>query len=654
MRLQKLVLKNFKGLRDFKFFPMGDDASIYGDNGTGKTTVMDAFVWLLTDKDSLNSANFGIKTLAGGAPISNIEHEVEGVFDVDGREITLRKVFSEKFTKKRGSAQADFTGHTTDYFVNGVPVKLKGFQEKIAEIARPELFRLLTSPRYVNEEMKWDQRRRLLIEVCGDVSDADVIATNPGEFARIPAWTDKKTVDEYRQEIAYRKTGINKELTAIPVRIDELSKTLPAGDHVGDTNKLIADKAALESSLAVLRNELSMIESGGAVGIKKKEILDLQNQIQALEAAHKKAVEAVMDKRLAAEREAEGVAFTAKQKALGISSDIGQVDIEIKALTSAVEALRKKWHEENGKVFTPPEVSATCPTCGQSIPESQIEETIKTAQADFNRIKAGLLESIQRSGKEHSEKLSAVNAREAELIKSLKEQDARSTLAKEAHLKTIKALTEPAGIPEPGEIYSLKAKALRLDAELGELAIGGHDAAAEVYAQIEAATVSIDTINKALAEIETAGKTRERITELMADEKRLAGEYEQLEADLHILEEFTRAKCGMLTDRINSKFKITRWKLFEEQINGGLKDCCIATVGGVPYGDLNNAARINAGLDCINALSAYHGVSLPVFIDNAESIVETLQASGQMIRLVVSAADKTLRVVCHEAGQKAA
>lgn len=652
MRLQKLTLKNFKGIREFTFSPIGEDASIYGDNGTGKTTVMDAFVWLLTDKDSLNSAQFGIKTLAGGQPISNIDHEVEGVFDVDGREITLRKVFSEKWTKRRGSATPDFSGHTTDYFVNGVPAKLKGFQEKIAEIARPELFRLLTSPRYVNEEMKWDQRRKLLIEVCGDVSDSDVIATS-AEFARIPAMLGgNKTADEYRQEIAYRKTGINKELQTIPVRIDELSKSLPT--QTLDPGPLVTEKSGIESRLAVLRNELSMIESGGAIGIKKKELLDLQNQIQEIEAAHKKEVEAVMAKRRAASREAEEALTTAQKKALEISAGIKAVGIEINALTAAVEALRKKWHEENQKVFTPPEVACTCPTCGQAIPESQIEETIKTAKADFNRVKAGLLENIQTSGKEHAEKLAAAKAREDELLKSLKEQSARVTLAEEAHLKAKKAMAEPAGIPAPAELEAIIEKANRIDAELGELAIGGHDASAEVYAQIEAATVSIDTINGKLAEIEAAKKSMARIDELAAQEKALAKEFEELEADLYLLEEFTRAKCNMLTERINSKFKITRWKLFSDQINGGISDTCIATVDGVPYGDLNNASRINCGIDIINALSEYHGISLPLFIDNAESIVETLPTAGQMIRLVVSEKDKALRVESIAAGQKAA
>lgn len=653
MRLQKLTLKNFKGIRDFSFSPGGEDAAIFGDNATGKTSVMDGFVWLLTDKDSLNSANFGIKTLADGVPVSNIDHEVEGVFDVDGREVTLRKVFSEKWTKRRGSASPDFSGHTTDYFVNGVPVKLKGFNEKIAEIARPELFRLLTSPRYVNEEMKWDARRKLLIEVCGDVSDADVIATS-AEFARIPAMLGggKKTADEYRQEIAYRKQGINKELSAIPVRIDELTKmpTQPL-----DPGPLSKEKSAVESRLAVLRNELSMIESGGAAGIKKKELLDLQNQIREMEAAHKKAIEAVMEKRRGAERAAEGAAFLAKKKALEISAEIKQADIAIKALTAAIEALREKWFEENKKAFVAPDVSGSCPTCGQSIPESQIADTIKTAQAEFNRIKADALGCIQAAGKEHAEKLASAQTKMGALIKDLQAQEVRANLAEDNYIKAKEALAAPAGIPAPGDLDILTEKANAIDAELGELAIGGHDAAAEVYAQISDLELELNGLRAKQADIDAAAKTRERIAELAKQEKTLAKEFEALEADLHILEEFTRAKCGMLTERINGKFKITRWKLFEEQINSGIRDVCIAMVDGVPYPDLNSAMKTRCGADIVRTLQNHYSFYPAVWFDNKESVVGPIEMDCQVINLIVSENDKSLRVVMEkQVAEKAA
>src|SRR5690606_7377882 len=125
VRLQRLKLRNFKGIREFTLEANGSDVTIYGDNGAGKTSLVDAFMWLLFDKDSQNRKDFQIKTLdADGEPIHNLEHEVEAALELDdGRQVTLRKVYKEKWTRKRGSAVAEFTGHTVDHYIDGVPTK---------------------------------------------------------------------------------------------------------------------------------------------------------------------------------------------------------------------------------------------------------------------------------------------------------------------------------------------------------------------------------------------------------------------------------------------------------------------------------------------------------------------------------------------------
>src|SRR5690606_571202 len=135
-----------------------------------------------------------------------------------------------------------------------------------------------------------------------------------------------------------------------------------------------------------------------------------------------------------------------------------------------------------------------------------------------------------------------------------------------------------------------------------------------------------------------------RIEELREQEKVLAVEFERLERELFLLDEFTRAKVDLLENRINSKFRLARFKLFKEQLNGGLEETCEVMVEGVPYNSLNNAARHNVGLDIIATLSEHYGIAAPIFLDNAESITRPLETPGQQIRLIVSANDKTLRV----------
>lgn len=172
MKLNRLTLRNFKGCRDLTLDFQGRDTSIYGANGTGKTSIADAFSWLLFGKDSKDQANFDIKTLdENNNPLPGLDHEVEAEMDMGDRTITLKKSYKEVWTKKRGEAAKTFTGHTTDHFLNGVPVQKKEYDAAIADIAPESLFKLLTNPRYFNDQLHWQDRRKMLLDVCGDVSD---------------------------------------------------------------------------------------------------------------------------------------------------------------------------------------------------------------------------------------------------------------------------------------------------------------------------------------------------------------------------------------------------------------------------------------------------------------------------------------------------
>src|SRR5690554_3252932 len=227
IKLFRLSLRNFKGIRDFTLDAQGDNVNIYDDNAVGKTTLFDGWNWLLFDKDSENKKGFEIKTLnTDGSPIHNLDHEVEGTLVIDGKTVVLKKVYREKWTKKRGAVRAEFTGHTTEYFIDGVPVKKSEYEQFVSEIADEKLFRLLTDPRYFNEVMKWQDRRKILLEVCGDISDADVIASKP-ELAELPDILNGRTIEQHRKVVLARRKEINNELERIPVRIDEAERSKP-------------------------------------------------------------------------------------------------------------------------------------------------------------------------------------------------------------------------------------------------------------------------------------------------------------------------------------------------------------------------------------------------------------------------------------------
>lgn len=227
MKLNKLTLRNFKGIRDFALDTGGESLSIFSDNGMGKTTIADAWFWLLFGKDSLNRSDFEIKTLGeDGQPIHGLEHEVEGVLDIKGKSLVLKKVYSEIWTKTRGSATKEFTGNTTDHYVDGVPVKKGIYEATIAGIVAEDAFKLLTNPRYFNEVLHWQERRELLTKVCGDVSDEDVI-TSDSKLNRLPDILQGKSLEDHRKIIKARMTKLNEEIDKIPIRIDEISRSLP-------------------------------------------------------------------------------------------------------------------------------------------------------------------------------------------------------------------------------------------------------------------------------------------------------------------------------------------------------------------------------------------------------------------------------------------
>ena len=180
--------------------------------------------------------------------------------------------------------------------------------------------------------------------------------------------------------------------------------------------------------------------------------------------------------------------------------------------------------------------------------------------------------------------------------------------------------------------------------KISEKKEGSGEAVAECQAEIAKIEDRIEELQKEELQIEANTRIDVRITELKGQERKLSAEYEKLEKELYLTEQFIRTKVAMLEDKINSKFKIAQWKLFDEQINEGLKECCVVTVDGVPYPSMNNAARIQSGIDIIKTLSEHYDKILPIWLDNAEAVTNIPDTKAQQIRLVVSLKDKTLRI----------
>ena len=631
IKINKLTLQNFKGIKFLEINADGENLNIYGDNATGKTTVFDAFTWLLFGKDSLGRSDFGIKTQdENGNAIHYLDHSVECELAVDNSILTLKKVYAEKWTKKRGSAEAEFSGHETKYFANEVPTTKKEYEQKIADIIDENLFKIITNPLYFNEHMKWQDRRAILLNLCNHLSDEELIARSE-EFAPLLTELKGRTVQEYSKIVKSQQTAINDELKVIPQRISEASLAIPV--TVAEVDE--TERAIIQQKVDDLNDEILSIRSGAGS-------TDGESELRALK-AKKNLIETSRCDVSALDNDLFEVNIKIRNTERKISScrqEIATLNYHIEDYTKKADSLRQEWHEVSAKQYTDSEM---CPTCGQKLPDEQIAN----AKAKFNTDRAEKLDAITEKGKQAKaeiERMERLRIEEAEKIDNLQKESNKYTAEVDRLTKAIETAKAEFDKIKHEELAQLNERI----AEAVKMALNStDDVQSKIYPiqeQINAEKAKLAEIDKAIAEREIAEKQKKRIAELEAEEKRLAGEYANLDAIAFLIDKFTKYKVDLLGEEINSHFKYARFKLFVEQINMGISECCEATVNGVPYSDLNTAARINAGLDIINTLSSVKGKTAPIFLDNRESCTSILPTQSQVINLFVSASDKKLRI----------
>src|SRR5690625_2994796 len=392
IQLIRLELTNFKRIKHFILDADGENIRVYGDNATGKTSLFDAFVWLLFDKDSQNKKDFEIKTLINGKVQHKLNHEVEAFFLVDNKELALKKVFSEKWTKKRGSVTKEFTGHTTDYFIDGVPSKKKEYTETVASLVEEEIFKLLTSPSYFNEQMHWKDRRNLLLEIAGDVSDEEVIAADK-KLVKLSDIIVNRSIDDHKKVIAAKRKEINQELDRIPIRIDEIHRGLPDVSGL-DQLDLQAEIDSLSNQIEEKQQRINDIKSGGEVSKLRTQINDIDLEISNLRNEHKQQEQQAIYSLKAKLQEEQSNIGILQSKVGSHENRISMNNSNIKNLETRMNDLRNQWKEQNDLEFDH-ESNCKCPTCEQELPQEQVTEIA----TKFNLEKANKLESINAEGR---------------------------------------------------------------------------------------------------------------------------------------------------------------------------------------------------------------------------------------------------------------
>lgn len=638
IEIKKLILENFKGSGKQRTYDLGNITKIFGPNASGKTTIADAFWWLLFDKDSLGNSKFNIRPLdKEGNRIDNVEIVVLAVLGIDGREIEFKKTQKQKWVKKRGSAVAELQGNENLYEIDGYPKSEKDYKERVSEIMEEELFKMLTNPTYF-PGMKWKEQREILMRFAVGISDEALAKSNP-EFAELLLEIQKApSLEDIQKKHQKHLLEWKKKQAELPVRIDEAER-----------QKVELDLSMLELSKKSL---VSKIEENQE---KQKDISKQFDEYQKLSNGVLEIRFALADLERTANEENDkkkmelnNAKYKLESKRYSLQSGIKNSEYKISASEKQLESckadlkkIQTEYKETSSMKFDNSEL--ICPMCKQSYPEEKQNEMM----ADFEVVRKKKLEVITAKGNE----LSVVIRETKQDIESEKELLEKNICAlQEVETEIEQIVKEYSELPTFIDISDTeKHKELSRKLEEKEKmmlqANSSNGIREELQREESSLREELQGIERQLAKTELNVQLDERITELQQEQREVAQKVADQEKMIYLLENFIRYKMDKISEIINSKFEGIRFKLFENQINGGLKETCECTVDGVPYSSLNNGHRIIAGLKIIKALQKLYGVYAPIFVDNAEAISDgnMPDMDNQIIMLVVSS-DKNMRI----------
>ena len=638
IKIKRLVLENFKCHSNLTLTFNGGNASIYGDNASGKTSIYDALTWLLFGKDSQGNGekNIEIKPLDANGEVK--DHDaltaVEAVLDVNGEEVTLRRTYKEVWTTKRGSSQATYDGNTSEYYVSGVPCKKNAFQDKVNELVSEDTFRMLTSVSHFANGINWQERRAVLFQVAGVMDDAQILATSEG-FAPLVESMGKLSLEDYKKKLLAEKRQFVGAKTEIPARISECQKTIE--DIQGlDFAGAQAEVEALTAKKEDISAQIVAIEHSNEADKKALEIREAQLELSTLESENRAYRTSQSSGLLNVQNLKIDLSDLRKQldrKRHEIANEKSYID----GLSKNIADYRDRWISVNGETFT----GGSCPTCGQNLPAAQFQTAKDKFEANKQKRLADILQTANsyKESKTQAEDRLIRQQEEIQKLEAAIQQKEQAIAAAEASLVEIVDMADYA--QRKGAIQArmdkLNDALFEIHHSVSDLKMRLRQEMSEINGQIGVKMGIISSQN--LLEY-----SRKRVEELREDARSAAECLEAIEKMLFLMDEYSRYKTRFVEDSINGMFRIARFRLFREQANGGVEDRCDVVYDGIPYISVNNGMKINLGIDIINTLSMAYGVRVPLFVDNAESVTKLENCNSQIIRLVVSETDKELRV----------
>lgn len=640
IKLKQLELTNFKKTKslviDFK-----QVTNIRGKNESGKTTIFDAFTWLLFDKDSSDRSNFDIKTLdETGQPYHGLDHNVTGVLEVDGNEWKLSKTYKEKWVKKRGDVNKELTGHETIHEINGVPVSKSEYTNKINDFIDSDSFKLLTNPLYFSIGLDWKKRRAILIDILGQVADEQVIYYNE-DLKPLESRLEGMDVDTLLKQTKASKTKLNNEIKAIPTRIDEASRSIKELDF----KAILKEKTEIEKELEKVQLTLSSNTVDNESKLKiRDQIYDIKTEMKDFEYNYKNKIKTQKQPFIDKINELKDDLETEENEIRKANRELTIRHLDLEGFEKKLAKGRKDYIETSNEKLDIPEHIKECPTCKRAFEESTVHEEIEKLEANFNLNKANNLERLINYGNGIKEDQTITIAKVHELEKEIEKTKGNiEKLAESLETEKEKLFNIP------DEPFTQSKEYLAMEEKLAQLEIqfqsnDGAEAREELKTKENELKLQIKDLDSELIYQQMNETLRERVKGLEEELRDLSQKFADLENIEYLCEEFIRTKVELLENEVNKKFDFVKFKLFATQVNGGIAETCEALINGVPFSTANTASKLNAGIDIVNTLSEHLQVNAPIFLDNRESVTDIIESKSQLVNLFVDANEKQLRV----------
>ena len=645
IKLLSMEIENFKGVKKRSVDFDGKDTDIYGENETGKTTFADAFSWLFFDKDTMDQSpqKFDIKPLdKNNEVIHGLVTSVKVTLKIDGSQKTYEKKYEEDWERKKGSTDEVFTGHTITRYISGAKFNKSEFDKDIKDNIAPEnIFRLLTDPRFFNEQLHWKKRRKILTDYVGGIENDEVFEANE-KLQELEEALEQRKIEDHKNMLKSQMNDIDEQIKKIPVRIDEVHRGLP---ELPDRDKQdIEDEIKdLKSKKKDLEKQLSGLENGGNIAEKRKKLAELDTELQQIKLEHTKDYdEKISELKTDGEKIKDDISDL-KRKIRNKKSDIKENQSKMKELKETVNELVATFNEVKAEEIT---VEDKCPTCGQELPEDQLEEAKKKANLD----KSNRLENINQQGNDKKQQfldLKEENSKLKDEIEELEGELQGLEKVKDDLFEELYELKEESKAYKDNFQYQKKLKEKEnVQETINQIKDNSDSAAADIKNKIAEVENKISTLDSELKKFDDHKKAESRLEELENEQKKLAKEHEKLEREYYLCGRFEKTKAELLEEKVNDKFKLAKFKLFEKNINGSIDPTCRTIYKGVPYNtNVNNGHKTIVGVDIINTLSDHYQFRAPMFVDNMESVTSDIDSESQLIKLIAKEGVEDLVII---------